>query len=422
MDGGTVPKKAKELSALEVRRLNSRGLHAVGGVTGLYLNIQESGAKSWILRIMIGGKRREIGLGGFPDVSLSDARMDARDQRRQVSAGIDPLELKVQARQMLKREQQALSFKEAVEQFFETKRRPEFSSEKHAKIWLNSISNHIYPSLGDRRIASITSSEILSALEPLWAEKPQTGKKVRQRLEQVFEWAKVRNHYVGDNPALWGGNLRMQLPSPEKVAPTDPHPAVQLDELPRWFAAVAKTDGVGALALQFLAMTAGRSQEVRFAKWDEIDLAKRIWNVPSENMKTRKAHRVALSDASIRFLEEIPRHFRNELVFPAPRGGVMSNATISACMKRVHQRDQDDGGAGFLDLHTGRAAVPHGIRSSFRDWVAERTTFSRELAEIALSHEVGSDVERAYRRSDMVERRREMMSDWAAHLMGCEGK
>lgn len=414
--GGTMPKKAKQLSAIEVRRLNSPGMHTVGEVTGLYLYVQQTGAKSWILRIVIGDKRREIGLGGYPDVSLADARHAAREHRRQVSVGIDPIEEKIKARRALKCEQQALMFKEVVEQFFETKRRPEFSSEKHARIWINSLRNHIYPYLGDRRIASVTSSDVLNALSKVWSQTPQTGKKIRQRLEQVFEWAKVRDHYEGANPARWEGNLQMQLPSPGKVAPTNPHPAVQVDDLLRWYACVTATDGVGALGLRFLALTVSRSQEIRFARWDEIDMQKRIWNIPAGHMKARKPHRVGLSDAAICVLKKLPRYHQNDLVFPAPRGGVVSDETISACMKRVHQRDLNEHAKGFFDQRTGKAAVPHGIRSSFRDWVAERTDFSRELAEIALSHEVGSDVERAYRRTDMLDKRRTMMDAWAGHL------
>lgn len=221
-----MPKRARELSAVEVRRLVQAGSHAVGGVTGLYLSVSHTGARSWIFRIMIAGKRREMGLGGFPDVSLADARTRARELRQLVRDGIDPLQQKDDARKALKREKQALTFEQAVGIFFETKRRPEFSSDRHARIWLNSIRNHIYPHIGEKQIRQISASYVLNALEPLWVRTPHTGKKVRQRLEQVFEWAKVRGHYEGDNPAAWAGNLRLQLPSPEKVSPTEAHAAV----------------------------------------------------------------------------------------------------------------------------------------------------------------------------------------------------
>ena len=415
MDGGKMPRKPNSLSALEVRRLTKPGMHTVGEVPGLYLNVSTTGAQSWILRIMIGKKRREIGLGGYPEVGLADARTTAREMRKAVSEGRDPLEERREARAALK-QRVVLTFRQAAETFFEEKKRPELRSGKHAQNWLSSVRMHAYPIIGERSIEAIKGTEILDVLTPIWTTKTPTAKRLRQRIEEIFEWAKVRGACDGENPARWAGHLREQLPKPGKITTVKKHPAVALDDLSRWFARTEEAEGMGAWALRFLALTAARSGEVRFATWKEINLTKGLWTIPASRMKGEREHRVPLSDAACQLLVKVPRMKDSELLFTAPRGGELSDATISKCMKRVNGLDIAAGCSGFLDPRSGFPAVPHGLRSSFRDWVAERTEYPGDMAEIALSHQVGKEVERAYLRSDFLEKRRQMMKDWAGFL------
>ncbi len=415
-----MPKKAKELSALEVRQLTKPGNHAVGGVAGLCLLVSATGARSWILRVTVGDKRREMGLGAFPDVPLADARAQAREAKAKVAAGVDPVEERQKIRVEMRMRQAALTFEQAAQAFFDTKKRLELSSDKHAKLWINSLRNHVIPQIGGKPIAEIDDQGILEILRPLIVGKPETGRKLRQRLEQIFDWAIAGKHYVGENPARLAGTLKAQLPSSAKLAKRTSHAAVQIRDLSRWFDSLNMVEGIGANGLRLLALAALRSQEVRLARWSDIDFEDRIWTIPARNMKTRKEHRVPLTDLLISLLCGLPRFKDNDFIVPAPRGGAMSDQTLSKCMKRLHQLDIEAGNAGFIDRQSGRVAVPHGLRSSFRDWAAERTSYSREIVEIALSHEMGSDVERAYRRSDMIEKRRQLMADWGNFLLGKE--
>ena len=234
----------------------------------------------------------------------------------------------------------------------------------------------------------------------------------------MLSWATVSGHRSGDNPARWAGNLKELLPAASKVARHSHQPALQISDAPRWFALVRERDGIGARALEFAALTAARSQEVRGALWDEINIEAAMWVVPADRMKMDREHRVPLTDAMLQLLESLPRLQGNPLVFPAPRGGQMTDMTMSAAMKRVHAADVAAGSTGFVDRVSGRPAVPHGLRSTFRDWVAERTEFPGDMAESALAHKIGNAVEASYRRGDMVEKRRAMMAEWAEYLQG----
>ena len=258
--------------------------------------------------------------------------------------------------------------------------------------------------------------DILRILEPIWKTKTETASRLRGRIEAVLSWATVSGHRSGDNPARWAGNLKELLPAASKVARQSHQPALQIDDAPRWFALVQARDGVGARALEFAALTAARSKEVRGAVWDEIDFGSAMWIVPAQRMKMDREHRVPLTTAALDLLQSLPRFEGNPLVFPAPRGGQMTDMTMSAAMKRLHAADVAAGGSGFSDRASGRPAVPHGLRSTFRDWIAERTDFAGDMAEIALAHKISNAVEASYRRGDMVEKRRAMMVAWAEFL------
>ena len=225
-------------------------------------------------------------------------------------------------------------------------------------------------------------------------------------------WATVAGHRTGDNPARWAGNLKELLPAAAKVAKSDNQPALALDDAPRWFADLRTREGFGARALEFAALAASRSGEVRGALWSEIDLDKGLWVIPAARMKMDREHRVPLSDAALALLKALPRAEGADLVFPALRGGALSDMTLSATMRRMHQAEVDAQRPGYLDRVSKRPAVPHGLRSTFRDWVAERTNYPGEMAEVALAHRISNAVEASYRRGDMIEKRRGMMAAW----------
>jgi len=420
-----MPRVARELSALEVKRLKHPGVGRnvtfnVGGVAGLVLQITPNGGRTWLLRVQVGAKRREIGLGGFPEVTLAMARDRARDAKDKIRQGIDPVEERKAARAALTAAQhRGLPFADAVDRYLASKLE-EFKNPKHRQQWRNTLESYALPQLGAMLVQDIGTADVLRVLEPIWQSKTETASRLRGRIEAVLSWATVAGHRTGDNPARWAGNLKELLPAPTKVAKVSNHPAVQIDDAPRWFAALRQRDGMGARALEFAALTAARSQEVRGALWEEIDLDAGLWVVPAARMKMDREHRVPLTPGAVALLRSLPRFEGNPLVFPAARGGELSDMTLSAAMKRLHQADVDAAGPGFVDRVSKRPAVPHGLRSTFRDWVAERTQFPGDMAEVALAHRVANAVEASYRRGDMVEKRRAMMIDWEHFLLATQ--
>lgn len=418
-----MPRVARELSALDVKRLQHPGrgrnaIFAVGGVSGLVLQVTPNGGRTWLLRVQVGARRREIGLGGYPDVTLAMARDRAREAKDKIRQGIDPVEERKALRAALVAAQRrGLAFSDAVDRYLVAKL-DGFRNPKHRQQWRNTLDSYALPELGPMLVQDITTQDVLRVLEPIWQSKTETASRLRGRIEAVLSWATVAGHRTGDNPARWAGNLKELLPAPARVATSSNQPALQIDDAPRWFAALGRRDGMGARALEFAALTAARSQEVRGARWDEIDFAARLWVVPAARMKTGREHRVPLAPDAVQLLEALPCFAGNPLVFPAPRGGEMSDMTLSAAMKRLHQADIDAGGKGFVDRVSQRPAVPHGLRSTFRDWVAERTHYPGDMAEVALAHRVANAVEASYRRGDMVEKRGRMMAAWAGHLTG----
>lgn len=418
-----MPRVAKELSALDVKRLQhpGKGRNAafpVGGVSGLALQITPNGGRSWLLRVLVGGRRREIGLGGFPDVTLAGARERARETKDKIRNGIDPVEERKAARAALATARaRGLTFSDATDRYLAAKL-DAFKNAKHRQQWRNTLDSYALPHIGKMMVQDIAVQDVLRVLEPIWLGKTETASRLRGRIEAVLSWATVAGHRTGDNPARWTGNLKELLPAPSKVAKESNHPAIQIADAPRWFTALRQRDGTGSRALEFAALTAARSQEVRGARWDEIDLDAAMWIIPAERMKMDREHRVPLTADAVALLKALSRFADNPLVFPAPRGGEMSDMTLSATMKRLHAADLAEGGAGFTDRVNKRPAVPHGLRSTFRDWVAEETHFPGDMAEVALAHRVGNAVEASYRRGDMVERRRAMMAAWADYLTG----
>lgn len=409
-----MPRVAREWGALEVKRASHPGgrnpiAMSVGGVNGLMLQVTPNQSKSWLLRVTVSGKRRSIGLGSYPTVSLSAARERAREVHDQVWRGMDPIaERKAQRAAMASR----VTFAEAIDRTLESKL-GEFRNEKHKSQWRSTLENYAVPKIGDLPVDEVRVQDVLRVLEPIWSKKTETASRLRGRLEAILAWATVSGHRSGENPARWKGNLDALLPKPGRVVKAQNHPALSLPDAPAWFRELREREGMGARALEFLAMTAARSGEVQGALWSEFDLDAGMWTIPAERMKAGKEHRVPLATMTVELLRALPRAGGTELVFWGARGGKLSDMSLRVAMRRIHKASRD----GYLDPRSARPAVPHGLRSTFRDWAAERGV-DRDLAEICLAHTVGSEVERTYRRTDMIDRRRALMEDWVRFLTG----
>lgn len=427
-----MPKRAKEWGPLDVKRASHSGERdrnewfAVGGVAGLLLQITPNGSKSWLLRTMIGGARRSVGLGPYPEIMLAAARDKAREAKAKIEAGVDPIEERKASRAALvAARRRNLTFAEATDRWIAAKLadRPE----KSQRAVRSTLERYAFPEVGSLTVQEIDVRDVVRALQSIWTDKPDTATKMRSYIENILTWATVAGHREGDNPARWGGNLKELLPAPSIVAKgrSGNFPAVPVSQLAAFWADLSKRDGMGATALRFACLCASRSGEVRGATWEEIDLDAGLWLIPAGRMKMGREHRVALPSAAIELLKTVPRMQRVPFVFPSTTGLLLSDMAVSAVMRRMQEdaentakrAGQDPERAGWRDIRTGRPAVPHGLRSSFRDWAAERG-YERDLAEIALAHQVGSEVERAYRRSDMLERRRAMLQAWADFLEG----
>ena len=316
-----MPRVAKEFSALDAKRLRHPGTggnatFAVGGVSGLLMQVTPKNGRTWLLRVSIGGKRREIGLGGFPNVTLAQARDRARDAKDAIRRGVDPVEERKAARAALvTARHRGLTFADAVDKSLAVKL-DGFRNAKHRDQWRNTLQTYAVPQLGAMLVQEISVLDVLRVLsqpmnnagETLWQTKTETASRLRGRIEAVLSWATVAGHRSGDNPARWAGNLKELLPAASNVAKQDNQPAVQIEDAPRWFVAVRAREGMGSRALEFTALTAVRSREVRGARWDEVDLGAGVWTIPASRMKINREHRVPLSPEALALLRALP-HF-----------------------------------------------------------------------------------------------------------------
>lgn len=398
-----MPKKAAELSPLAVRRLVKPGHYAVGGVAGLALQVAPGGARTWILRVTVGSKRRDMGLGGYPDVELAQAREKARAARELVEQGVDPILHRRQLKSALAAQQAAQkTFEQCATEYIDAKS-AEWSNAKHASQWTNTLTAYAYPTLGKLLVSDIGLPQVIGVLKPIWQTKTETATRLRGRIEAVLDWATVHHYRQGLNPARWKGHLDKILPTPTKISRVKHHKALAVDDVPGFMAALRHQEGAGAKALEFLVLTAARSGEVRGATWSEIDLDAGEWTVPAERMKAGKEHRVPLSPAAVDLLKGLEKVEGTDLVFPSSRKAPLSDMTLTAVMRRMK-----------VD------AVPHGFRSSFRDWASERTGYPGDVVEMALAHAIADKVEAAYRRGDLFEKRRALMADWASFCVPTE--
>lgn len=381
-------KAINRLSWREVPNL-APGWHADG--QGLYVRVEETGSRRWVLVFHRSGRRRELGLGSADTVTLAAARRDAAEAREAVRQGRDP----ISERRAAKAPEVATLFSDVASDLL-TELEKGWKSPKQRPIWEATLQQHA-PAVWKADVAAIDTEMVLAALRPIWAKTPETAMRVRGRIERVLDAAKARGLREGENPARWRGHLDSLLSRTKRQK--GHHAAMPYADVPAFMSRLAERSSVSALALRFLILTAARSGEVRGAVWPEIDGD--VWIVPAERMKASRPHRVTLSDDALAVLALIPDEARQRLIFPG-MNGPMSDATIGKIMRDM----------GVTD------ATPHGFRSSFKDWASDCTSFADEISEEALAHSVGSAVRRAYRRGDALAKRRQLMNAWADYCMG----
>ncbi len=372
-----------------IRSINMPGMHGDGG--SLYLKVTKSGTKSWIYRFQLNGKRREMGLGDANIIGLARARQLAADCREKVANGKDPIELRD-----VDDETSVPTFRELAAEHIR-QNESGWSNEKHAKQWSATLTRYAYPVIGKLQVNQIETRHILTILEPIWATKAETAKRVRGRIEAILDRAKVLGHRDDQNPATWRGHLSLLLPAKNKIAPVRHHPAISYQDAPEFYTALHDRGGFAALGFQFMILTAMRTSEVLGAKWQEIKEDR--WVISAERMKARRPHAVPLCDGALNILDRARKSSVSDYVFPGYRGP-LSNMAFLAILKRMKRQD----------------ITPHGFRSTFRDWAAETTSHPSDVVEMALAHTVGNKVEAAYRRGDLFEKRRTLMNDWAAFI------
>ena len=429
------------LSVKEIEQLRSDGLHAVGGVPGLLLQVSPGG-RSWIYRYTFEGLRKKVGLGPCTSLGLREARELAQDFSLKIRSGIDPGEIKklerVDARSSRSSNHDssagheseikgkrvpkvaiadsplstltpvAPTFDHCVRQYI-LAHRSSWANAKHEAQWQSTLDRYAAPVIGRLNPNEITVEHLLEILSPIWSTKTETASRVRSRIELVLNFARAKKLRSGENPALWRGNLDSLLPKPRKVAPVKHHEAVDVEAARAVFQSIRAMGSIGARCLEFTILTACRSGESRGALWSEIDLERALWTIPAQRMKMKRDHRTPLSGAAIDLLRSTPKFDNTDLVFSSPQKvhlvRPLSDMTLTACHRRLKL-----------------TATVHGWRSTFKDWAAEKTSYANELSEMALAHAISSGVESAYRRGDLFERRRAMMDEWAAFLTGTAGQ
>lgn len=390
-----MPKVAKTLGANEVARLDTPGFHAVGGVPGLGLKLNAAGARSWVLRTVVSGTRRDMGLGSYPGVTLASAREKAREIKDQISRGIDPIASK-RARNL----QSVWTFQRCATEYI-AGHRAKWRNAKSPQQWTNTLTTYAFPVIGSMQVKDVQRPDVLRVIEPYWTTKTETMVRVRNRIERVLAWAKVKGYRDGDNPAVWRNNLDQVLPAPGLVANRRHHPHVPFQEVPAFVNSLTKIDTQSARCLEFVILTIVRSGEARGATWGEIDFEAGLWTIPARRMKGKRDHRVPISSEMLRILEGQPRLGDTDLIFPGERGKRMSDMTLTQLMRRLETN-----------------AVPHGFRTSLTNWAAETTAWPNMVVEMAKAHAISNKTEAAYRRGDLLEKRRIMMEEWARYCYG----
>lgn len=387
-----------KLTALGVAKLKTPGMYGDG--RGLWLQVTGKGGKSWIFRFTLDGKAREMGLGAANTFSLAEARDKALACRKLCAEGIDPIEARNARRDAARIEAaRAITFRQCATAYIDA-HKAGWRNAKHGAQWTATLETYAYPAFGDLPVQAVDTGLVMRAVEPIWATKPETATRVRGRIEAILDWAATRGFRRGENPARWKGHLANLLPKRSRVKKVEHHAALPFSEVSAFMRALSEQPGVAAKALAFTILTAARTGETIGAQWPEIDLDAGVWTVPAERMKAGIEHRVPLSGPAVQILREMTAIHSAEFVFPGgKRGRSLSNM---AMLKTLERMSRDD-------------LTVHGFRSSFRDWASETTAFPSEVVEAALAHTIESKVERAYRRGDLFQKRRELMGAWASY-------
>jgi integrase len=385
------------LSDTQVKQRRKPGYHADGGC--LYLRIAPGGTKGWIFRFKVKGRARDAGLGSYPAVTLEDARLEAAARRKLIEAGVDPIEARRRERAEAElASARATTFKQCAKAYIAS-HEPSWKNDKHRAQWRSTLETYCNPVLGALPVGAIDTALVLKVIEPIWISKPETASRLRGRIESILDWAKVRGHRDGENPARWRGHLDHLLPDKAKVRRVKHHSALPYQKLPAFMVKLRKLSSNSARALEFLVLTATRTAETLEATWDEIDLRQRMWVIPASRMKAGKEHRIPLTRGAVAILKEMAEVRQSNFIFPGAKDGKpLSNMALLMLLR---------------DFQPG--ITVHGFRSTFNDWAAECTTSPNFVSEAALAHVVADRVEAAYRRGDLFEKRRGLMEGWNAY-------
>jgi len=386
------------LNALSVKSEIRKGMLADGG--GLYLQISAFGTKSWIFRFTRNKRMRDMGLGPFPDVSLLEAREAAQNCRRIVREGFDPIEVRRAEKQALNAVSvKTMTFRQCADKYISA-HDASWKNIKHARQWTSTLETYAYPVIGNLSVNDVDIGLVLKILEPIWNTKSETASRVRGRIESILDWATARKFREGENPARWKGNLDKLLPARSKIRQVKHHAALPYNDIGPFMAALRQQEGISALGLELLILTAARTGEIIKARWSEIDLSNAVWIIPADRMKAGKEHRIPLSQPALDVLGRLKKVAQNEFALPGLRpNSSLSNMAFLQLLKRMDRKD----------------LTAHGFRSTFKDWATERTNYPNEVSEMALAHSVGNKVEAAYRRGDLFEKRVRIMSDWGRY-------
>lgn len=392
--------KVNQLSDLKVKRAKP-GMYGDG--SNLWLQVTgdtDAPAKSWLFRYTRDGKQKYMGLGAYPDVGLREAREKAVEARRLLREGKDPLKER-QAQKVAAALEAAkdMTFQQCAERYIEA-HQDGWKNPKHIEQWKNSLKRYAYPILGSHSVQLIDTGLVLEVIEPIWKAKTETASRVRSRIENILSWATARQLRSGDNPARWKGHLDHLLPGRDKIQKLEHFEALPYLEIGSFMAELHDEGAAAARALEFTILNASRTDEVLGATWNEIDLKEKLWIVPKERMKGKKEHRVPLSASAIAVLETMAEQGGEGYIFP---GRKPASRLSSMAMLMLLRRMKREG------------ITVHGFRSTFRDWAAERTSYPREVAEMALAHTIGDKVEAAYRRGELLDKRRRLMAEWAKY-------
>jgi integrase len=385
------------LTQKRIEKLTAPGRYGDGH--GLYLQVQSRTNKSWLFRYTFNGRERFMGLGPLHTIDLEEARERARQARKALLDGADPLAVRsAETAQRALEAARTITFEAAAEAYYKN-HEASWKNAKHRQQFLNTLKTYVFPKIGPLPVADIDTGLVLKCIEPIWHNKTETANRTRGRIEAVLDWATVRSYRKGDNPARWRGHLSEVLPARGKIQKTNHHAALPIDEVSAFMTALREQQGVAARALEFTILTAVRTGETIGARWQEIDLANATWTIPAGRMKASKEHRVPLSKPALQILRDVPHEKNNPFVFIGPYKAGLSNMAMAATLQRMGRND----------------ITVHGFRSTFRTWAGERTRYPAHVIEMCLAHNIGSAVERAYARGDLFARRARLMAEWARY-------